>query len=272
MAASSEPYSVAARRLTPAERDTGEPDAAEPDAAAVTACVNRTLAAPSARVASRFDLELPGTTEADRRRAPRRLQLIRLGLGSLFNVFQHIAREGFAEPAAQRYMIANRHVGEVFVGGQLFRGRVGRPLRTLTPERPGGGEDVDHNLLWPLWALSGLTAASFDGTDTVRDSLCRRFIVQADLARATTGDKSAHRDEWPVSLVEDPPPPHPPAFTVWTDGQHVRRVRFAKRAGNDIGPDLNGYGSLTQLELWDFGVPVAYLDWSRLPDFSVAGP
>ena len=56
MAASSEPYSVAARRLTPAERDTGEPDAAEPDAAAVTACVNRTLAAPSARVASRFDL------------------------------------------------------------------------------------------------------------------------------------------------------------------------------------------------------------------------
>ena len=74
------------------------------------------------------------------------------------------------------------------------------------------------------------------------------------------------------AFVNDPPPPHPPTFTVWTDGQDVRRVRFARRAGNDIGPDLDGYGSLTQLELWDFGVPVAHLDWSRVPDFRVAGP
>jgi hypothetical protein len=55
---------------------------------------------------------------------------------------------------------------------------------------------------------------------------------------------------------------------VWTDGQYVRRVRFAKRPGNDISPDLDRYGGLIQFELWDFGVPVAHLDWSRLPDFT----
>jgi hypothetical protein len=122
-------------------------------------------------------------------------------------------------------------------------------------------------VFWPLWALSGAIAASFDGTETVRDSLCRRYTVHADLDRAAAGRKAGSGD-WPVRFVKDPRPPHPPAFTVWTDGQYVRRVRFANQAGNDISPDLSGYGSLIQLELWDFGVPVAHLDWSRLPDFT----
>jgi hypothetical protein len=274
MASSDEPYSVAARRLAAAEPDLGEedstePDSAGPDAAAVIACVERTLAAPSARVISRLDLELPGTTEADRRHARGLRGLARRGLGSFFNLFLHQTREGFAEPAAQRYMVGQRAHAELFAAGRLYRGRPGRLLTTLTPDRPGDGEDVDHNLFWPLWALSGATAASFDGTEMVQDSLCRRYVVQADLDRAAAGGQAGSGD-WPVRFVKEPRPPHPPALTVWTDGQYVRRVRFANQAVNDISPDLNGYGSLIHVELWDFGVPVTQLDWSRLPDFTTS--
>ena len=94
-----------------------------------------------------------------------------------------------------------------------------------------------------MWALSGTTAASFDGTETVRDwraRVSRRGTVRRLVRRASTG------------------------------GAYVRRVRFAKQDGNDISPGLTGYGRLMQLELWDFGVPMAHLDWSRLPDFTAS--
>lgn len=41
-------------------------------------------------------------------------------------------------------------------------------------------------------------------------------------------------------------------------------VRFAEQAGNDISPNVNGYGALTHFELWHVGVPPAQLDWSLL--------
>jgi hypothetical protein len=46
--------------------------------------------------------------------------------------------------------------------------------------------------------------------------------------------------------------------TVWIDGLHVRRVRF------EDGAPLR---HLMMLDLWEFGVPVEDLDWSRLPTF-----
>jgi hypothetical protein len=263
MAASGEPYSVAALRLTAAAAETA---AALDDLADVAACVARTLAAPSARVSSRLDLELPGTTEDDQRQARGLRGLVRRGLSTLFNPFLHSSHEGFAEPAAWRYQVAHRAHAELFADGRLYRGRPGRPLTSLSPDRPGDGEDVDHNLLWPLWALAGTIAASLDGTETVRDSTCQRYVVQADLDRAAAAGQPGVGD-WPVRLVKDPPP-QPPEFMVWTDGQHVRRVRFAKQAGNIIVPSLTGYGSLMQLDLWDFGVATAQLDWTRLPDFT----
>jgi hypothetical protein len=236
---------------------------AGPDLDAVSACVQRTLDAPSVRVRYRYDLELPGVTDEDRRQARGLRGLWRRGVGNFFNLLMHSAFAGFAEPAAGQYLVEHRGYAQLFADGRLYRGRAGRPLTALTPERPGDA-DVDRNLFWPLWVLSGATGARFDGSETPG----RRYIVQADLdqaaaARNLTGD-------WPVHFVKDPPPPHPPAFTVWTDGQYVRGVRFAKQAGNDITSDLDGYGALTQLELWDFGVSVAHLDWSRLPDFTEA--
>ena len=124
MATSDEPYSVAARHLAaaePSEPDSTDPASTAPDAAAVAACVERTLAAPSARVSSHLDLELPGTTEADRRQARGLRGLARRGLGSFFNLFLHPTHAGFTEPAAQRYMVATRAHAMLFAGGPLYR-------------------------------------------------------------------------------------------------------------------------------------------------------
>ncbi|HEY0717966.1 MAG TPA: hypothetical protein VGD68_10150 [Streptosporangiaceae bacterium] len=278
MTTGGEPYSVAARRLAAAEPEPIEPEPIEPepagpepagpDTAVIAACVRRTLAAPSVRVSSRLDLELPGTTDDDRRQARGLRGLVRSGLGTLFNPFLHSSHEGFAEPAAQRYLVAHRAHAELFADGRLYRGRPGRPLATLTPDRPGDGEDVDRNLLWPLWALAGATAATFEDTGTLRDAPCRRYLVQADLDQAAAEVQAG--GDWPVRFVKPPGPMHLPEFMVWVDGRYVRRVRFAKQADHDISPGLTGYGSLSHLELWDFGVSTAHLDWSRLPELVIS--
>ena len=239
------------------------PAPAGPDLEAVSACVERTLDAAGVRVRYRYDLELPGVTDYDRRQARGLRGLWRRGVGTFFNQLMHRTLEGFAEPAAGRYLVGQGGFAELFADGRLYRGRAGRLLSALTPDQPGDA-DVDRNLFWPLWALSGATGARFDGPEMPG----RRYVVQTDLDRASVARQVA--GDWPVRFVKDPPPPHPPAFTVWTDGQYIRRVRFAKQSGNDITPDLDGYGALAQLELWDFGVPVTHLDWSRLPDFTEA--
>lgn len=51
-------------------------------------------------------------------------------------------------------------------------------------------------------------------------------------------------------------------LTVWIDGQYVRRIRF------EHGVPVR---HLTTLDLWEFGVPVENLDWSRLPAFRSPG-
>ncbi len=204
------------RRRPPRLAEPPGPDPAETDIAAVAACVRRTLAVASVRVSSRLDLELPGTTDEDRRQARGLRGLVRRGLGTLFSPFLHSSHEGFAEPAAQRYQVAHRAHAELFADSQLYRGPAGRPLTTLTPDPPGDGEDVDHNLLSPLWALAGATQATLDGTEIVHYSLCRRYTVQADLERAAAAGQPGAGD-WPVGLAKAPPPPHPPSFAVWTD-------------------------------------------------------
>jgi hypothetical protein len=236
------------------------------DLDAVRACVERTLAAASARVRYRYDLELPGVTEYDRQQARGLRGLWRRGVGGFFNLLMHHTAQGFAEPAAGRYLVEYQSAyAELFAEGRLYRGRPGKPLTALTPNQPGDA-DVDRNLFWPLWVLAGATGARFEGSETPG----RQYVVQADLDRASaalnlTGD-------WPVRFVKDPLPPHTPTFTVWTDDRYVRRIRFAKLDGNDIRADLEGYGALTQLDLWDYGVSTAHLDWSRLPDVEAISP
>jgi hypothetical protein len=46
---------------------------------------------------------------------------------------------------------------------------------------------------------------------------------------------------------------------VWLDQTYVRRVRFTRE---------ERFGRETEaIELWEFGVTVNHLDWTRLPTF-----
>jgi len=62
-------------------------------------------------------------------------------------------------------------------------------------------------------------------------------------------------------------------LTVWIDGRHVRRVRFEDRAPKDLRAEQRAsVAKVLTLELWDFGVLVQELDWSRLPNFRTPPP
>ena len=52
-------------------------------------------------------------------------------------------------------------------------------------------------------------------------------------------------------------------FTVWIDDERIRRFQAVER-----GSGRSALVTKTEtVELWDFGVPVDSLDWSRLPAF-----
>lgn len=140
---------------------------------------------------------------------------------------------GFVAPAARGYLIDFGGFAQALVDGRRYSGLSGEPLgpryeNQLKPSRRGD----------PLHALGRLqraTAARWAGTERVRWTTCR-------VVTATAG-----ADE----------------FTVWMDGQHVRRFQTVERGSGQ-------YARATRtetVELWDFGVPVDELDWSRLPAF-----
>jgi hypothetical protein len=53
-------------------------------------------------------------------------------------------------------------------------------------------------------------------------------------------------------------------LAVWADDEHIRRIQRVYSVPGEQGSTTK---SLT-LDLWDFGVPVDELDWSRLPSFA----
>jgi len=57
-------------------------------------------------------------------------------------------------------------------------------------------------------------------------------------------------------------------FTVWLGDQHIRRFQAVER-----GSGRSARATRTEtVELWDFGVPVDELDWSHLPSFRTPHP
>jgi len=263
MAASGEPYSVAARNL-----GAGGPAG---DAAAVSEivdCASSTLAAPSVRIAFRQDWNVP---PAARRRGARPGGGAQGPIETLARLvgragweratrgleFGHIAGEGFLEPAAGRYMIGYGPYAQVHTGGKTFGGRLGRPLRAL---RPSPARMRTGEVLWLLRLLPGTTDARPEGTEMLRGTLCRKFAVQVDLARAAAADAAGLPT--PSGISSGQPPEL--ALSVWIDGRHIRQVRFADRGPEDLKPRLRNLGvaKVLTLELWDFGVSLAELDWS----------
>jgi hypothetical protein len=280
MAATGEPYSVAARALDaesiaadPAAADepvavgaaTAEPMAAaagpaadaesgaatEPDPAGalaeVIACADRTLSAPSARLQIRDDTETGRDPEPAPRRRPGLVgrlagRAVKGLLGSAVadmtaaefrKLLLHQYGAGFIEPAAGRYLIDFGGYAQVLVDGRRFGGLSGEPLGPRYEIRPHRFRRDD-----PLDALRKLqraTAARWAGTEQVRWMTCR-------VVATTAGHKE---------------------FTVWLDDQHIQRFQTVER-----GSGRSARATRTEtVELWDFGVPVDELDWSRLPTF-----
>ena len=235
----------------------------------VVACAERTLAAPSARIELRQELRL-GQVDWPRPTGWRG-SVLRLAVktgGLLMRAWWRLATrrgpnrglpfaqllgEGFAEPARGRYMIDFGSTAQLYAGGKTVRGRPGRPVAAARP-LPGGlrvGE-----VWWLLRLLPGTTDASLDGTETIRGTVCRRLAAHVDMERASDANGEGLRPP-PVDRFEQL---RAVPVTVWIDGQHVRRVRFE-----------GGRPVRATLDLWEFGVPVGGLDWSRLPTFRSPG-
>ena len=240
MAARGEPYSVAARKLGPNRED----DAAV--GRAVIACANGTLAARSARIEVRVDTEFIRSHRRERRRpgplgrltrfaAKAAWQRIAPGVdgADLRDAFKHLLGEGFIEPAAGRYLIDYGDYAQMLVDGKRFGGQSGQPLRPRNRDR--GAPDQLGDPLTVLRLMQEVAAARHVGDETVRETLCRMVTVRAGSSE----------------------------FTVWIDHEHIRRIQSEDRASKQ-GSSLTRRRTL---ELWDFGVSLDSLDWSRLPSF-----
>jgi hypothetical protein len=246
MAATGEPYSVAARELC----DT--PPASTGVIDEVIARLNATMAAPSARIEYRRDLDTRAPERPTRPRPGPVGRLARLAAGAVWKRiapevdvdvaqlrerFKHQVGVGFVAPAAGRYQIDYGGYAQAFIDGELFGGPSGAPLRPKNRVRRVPPRVNDP--LRVLGLLNEVTQARYSGAETLRGTPCRAVVVLAGSAE----------------------------LTVWIDDEHVRCIRSEWR-----DPDPRYSRSVKQtFELWDFGVPVGSLDWSCLPSFQVAG-
>ena len=271
MTATGEPYSVAARALAAAEPATPEP--ADPETAAsepvaarpvadagsaaaataagaladVIACASRTLAASSARIQIATDTDPDRELERIQRRRPGLIGRLagRAARGAwgriapdidpaeVRELFLHQLGAGFVEPAAGRYLIDWGNWAQVLTDGRRFSGASGAPLGPRYENRPGRPRRDDP--LDTLRRLLGATAARWAGQETVRWTPCRVVTT------------TAGQDE----------------FTVWIDDLRIHRFRTV-----NCGPGRSALATTTEtVELWDFGVPVDELNWTRLPSF-----
>jgi hypothetical protein len=226
-----------------------DPGRADPAGALaeIVACAGRTLAAPSARIVIRAHTDTGRDPEPDRGRRPGLIGRLAgravkrllgpaaadMGAAEFRELLLHQYGAGFVEPAARRYLIDFGGFAQVLVDGRHFSGLSGEPLGPRYENRLGLSRRGD-----PLDALGRLqraTAARWAGTEQLRWTTCR-------VVTATVG-----ADE----------------FTVWLDGQHVQRFQTVER-----GSGRYARATKTEtVELWDFGVPVDELDWTRLPTF-----
>jgi hypothetical protein len=252
MAASGEPYSVAARKV-PA----GDGTALDQ----VVARLEGTLSAPSARLEFRSvnsgwprEQNLPRLgllgrlVDGAAKRAWTRLVPEDLRAGLRANMEGSRVEKGLAEPAARRYRLIGRWAARVRIGDTLF---IGRPGNLLSDTRRVRSEDLHSKegdrergtqidmadvvplqdpLKW-LTSLLDATDARYAGEETLRGTPCRKVIVD-------TGSTET---------------------TIWIDQQHVRQVQ-ALDAVEDGNPSR-----IKTIELWDFGAPVASADWTRFP-------
>jgi hypothetical protein len=164
--------------------------------------------------------------------------------------FRHQTSEGIIDITGRRYMLDYGSYARLYADGQEWDGRSGRALATLPPDA-----SAVPTPLWLLDLLAGVVGASETGTDEVRGVTCRHLAGTADLSRASQaapgGIAAPGRTRF-EDLLALP-------VEVWIDDTQIRRIRFSSSEGAEQRSDT--------LELWDFGVPLDDLDWTRLPTF-----
>ena len=157
----------------------------------------------------------------------------------LRDMFLHHTAEGFIEPAAGQYMIDFGGSAEIGVNGKRFSGQSGQLLQPRLQNHRVPAPTVPDKPLGLLTQLQGATDARHTGEEAVRGTPCHVLAVLAG----------------------------PAELTVWIDDAHIRRIESAEHASGQ-------YSSVTKkwtVELWDFGVVIDSLDWSRLPSFRAPG-
>jgi len=153
---------------------------------------------------------------------------------------------GFAEPAAGRYQLSDGKRATICAGGEHYTAAPGRPL-------PEGRQDAaaarpQNDPLALLRLLGGVTAARYTGEETLRGTPCRTVVLGKVVRERRLARLPA------VSEEAD----NPAEFTAWIDEHHIRQI--------ETDAFSSKYSSVTDiLELWDFGVPVDSLDWTRFP-------
>jgi hypothetical protein len=237
MAASGEPYSVAARKLG----RTGAAGEAARDE--VITRVEATLAAASARIEVR-KVVTAGPATAPTRDRHRRGPFRRLAGVAVRGGWDHVVPEharillrtavadsamGIIEPSARRF----QYVFFKQRGSALAQMALGLDAGPAPAAYGIPGEDP----LELLMRLRPVTAARYAGEETVREARCRKIAV-------TVGGT-------------------PAVLTIWVDDEHVRQIQAvtskkAKRTAVTVAATTT-----VTAQLWDFGVPVDSTDWRR---------
>jgi len=242
MAASGEPYSVAARKLG----GTGAADEAAREE--VIARVEVTLAAASARYEVRMQMTADlatGPAQDGHRHGPFR----RLAGAAVTAAWCHVVPEhartrlrtassgiamGIIEPSARRFQ---DHQVKQDLGALALAMVITRP--ELGSDRMPNAHVMTEDPLELLTCLRSVTAARYAGDETVREARCRKFAV-------TVGGTTA-------------------VFTVWVDNEHVRQIQaVTSKTAERIAVTVLATTTVTA-QLWDFGVPVDSMDWPALP-------
>jgi len=164
--------------------------------------------------------------------------------------FRHQTSEGIIDITGRRYMLDYDSYARLYADGNEWDGRSGCALATLPPSAT-----ALPTPLWLLDLLAGVVGASETGTDEDRGVTCRHLTGTADLSRASQaapGGIAAPGRKRFGDLLALP-------VEVWIDNAQIRRIRFSFSEGVEQHTDT--------LDLWDFGVPLGDLDWTRLPTF-----
>jgi hypothetical protein len=243
MAASGEPYSVAARKL-------GSTGAAD-EAAARDEVITRaeaTLAVSSARFEVRKEVTadpVTGPVQDQHRLGPFK----RLAGSAVKTARDHMVPEqartrlrtaafgmamGIIEPSARRFQ---HHQVQQDLGTLALAMVITRPELGLDrmPNAHVQGEDP----LELLTRLRSVTTARYAGDETVRETRCRKIAVTA--SGSTAG------------------------FTVWVDDEHVRQIQTVTLETRERVAVTVLTTTTVTAQLWDFGVPVDSMDWPPLP-------